>query len=207
MDDILGWDGQLTTDSTGGLKYALWREQLEADCGRVDAEIDDLYTIVTGEPPTPLDLTDQELRAALTSFVKVTDRLVESTDGIDANYGDRYRVGRGDASWPVGGGGGFGTTTLRNVGYGEQREDGTRWGERGQTSTMVIVLSEPPRSWMYLPLGQSDRPDSPHYRDQAERAFSPRKLKPSWWLPEELVGHIESRTVLVWDRAVKSEEE
>ena len=67
-----------------------------------------------------------------------------------------------------------------------------------RTATQVIVMSDPPQSWIYLPLGQSDRPDSPHYDDQAEKAFSPRRLKPSWWLPEDLALHIESRTVLEW---------
>ena len=87
-------------------------------------------------------------------------------------------------------------TTLRNVGYGSEREDRTRWGRRGQTSTQVVVMTTPPRSWIYLPLGQSDRPESPHFSDQAEKLFSARKLKPSWWLPEELAGHIESRMEL-----------
>jgi acyl-homoserine lactone acylase PvdQ len=196
MDDILNWDGELTADSTGGLKYALWREQLEQDHPGVDPGIDDWYTIVTGDEPAPLELGDQELRAALASFVTAMRRLFEFTGSLDATYGDRYRVGRGDSSWPLGGGGGNGTTTLRNVGYGPQREDGTRWGERGQSSTMVVVLSDPPQSWMYIPLGQSDRPDSPHYSDQAEKAFSPRRLKPTWWQPEELLPHVESRTVL-----------
>ena len=83
------------------------------------------------------------------------------------------------------------------MGYTKEREDETRWGERGQTSTQIVVMSKPPRSWLYIPLGQSDRPESPHFADQAEKAFSPRRLKPSWWLPEDLAGHIESRTVLV----------
>jgi acyl-homoserine lactone acylase PvdQ len=82
------------------------------------------------------------------------------------------------------------------MGYSAEREDETRWGQRGQTSTQIIVLSDPPRSWLYLPWGQSDRPESPHYSDQAEKLFSTRQLKPSWWLPEDLAGHIESRTVL-----------
>ena len=30
--------------------------------------------------------------------------------------------------------------------------DHTRWGERGQTSTQVIELSRPIRSWLYLPV-------------------------------------------------------
>ncbi len=56
--------------------------------------------------------------------------------------------------------------------------------------------AEPIRSWLYLPVGQSDRPDSPHCADQAATVFSARTLKPSWWLPEDLAGNIASRTVL-----------
>jgi len=199
MEDLLAWDGELEVDSTGALKYALWREQLEADHGRVDHGIDDMYAIIRGVKPAVLELSDEKLRAALISFNTAMARLAEFAS-LDAVYGDRYRVGRDDVSWPAAGGGGFGTTTLRNVGHGPQREDGARWGVRGQTATQVIVMSDPPQSWIYLPLGQSDRPDSPHFRDQAEHAFSPRRLKPSWWLPEELADHIESRTVLEWDR-------
>ena len=115
---------------------------------------------------------------------------------LNAIYGDTFRVGREDVSWPLGGGGGRGLTTLRNVGFGPERNDHTRWGSSGQTSTQVIVLSKPIRSWTYVPIGQSDRPDSSHYRDQAERLFSLRQLKPTWWLPKDLAKHIESRTVL-----------
>ncbi|MCL5279078.1 MAG: penicillin acylase family protein, partial [Planctomycetes bacterium] len=109
---------------------------------------------------------------------------------------DAFRVGRDESSWPLGGGGDYGTTTLRNIGYGRERSDHTRWGERGQTSTQVIVLSKPVQSWTYVPIGQSDRPNSPHYRDQAQKLFSPARLKPTWWLPEDLAEHIESRTVV-----------
>jgi acyl-homoserine lactone acylase PvdQ len=128
--------------------------------------------------------------------------LVGAQGSLDAEYGDRYRVGReGDAdSWPLEGGGGgqVGLTTLRNISYGRADEaDHTRLGRGGQTSTQVVVLSDPPQSWIYIPLGQSDRADSPHYDDQAEKAFSPRQLKPSWWLPEDLAQHVESRTELV----------
>ena len=81
--------------------------------------------------------------------------------------------------------------------YGPE-DDGahTRFGRGGQTSTQVVVLSDPPQSWIYIPLGQSDRADSPHFDDQAQKAFGPRQLKPSWWLPEDLAAHIESRTEL-----------
>jgi hypothetical protein len=52
------------------------------------------------------------------------------------------------------------------------------------------------QSYLYLPLGQSDREDSAHYSDQAAAVFSGRRLKPSWWLPQDLQHHIESRIEL-----------
>ena len=103
-----------------------------------------------------------------------------------------FRVGRQDSadevSWPVGGGslGEAGMATLRAVGFSPARADGTRWGNRGQTSTEVVILSNPIRSYTQAPIGQSDRPDSPHYRDQAEKLFSPGAMKPGWFTREEL---------------------
>jgi len=57
-------------------------------------------------------------------------------------------------------------------------------------------MSKPIRSWTALPIGQSDRPDSPHYTDQAQKLFSGRRLKPTWYSPDELADHIKSRTIL-----------
>ena len=82
------------------------------------------------------------------------------------------------------------------MGYAEANGAWERYGNRGQTSTQIVVLSKPIQSWLYLPVGQSDRADSPHYRDQAELVFSERSLKPSWWLPEDLADHISSRMEL-----------
>ena len=201
MEDILKWDRRLASDSTGALKYAYWRDAIVASLGRgqareIAARIDDFYSVIRGDGPKQIHLEDQTLEALVDSFNAAMARLAENHGSLAARYGDRYRVGRGQDSWPLGGGGDNGTTTLRNVGYRGEREDTTRWGRREQTSTQVVVMTTPPRSWIYLPLGQSDRPDSPHFSDQAEKLFSARKLKPSWWLPEELAGHIESRTEL-----------
>jgi len=59
-----------------------------------------------------------------------------------------------------------------------------------------VVLSKPVRSWTQPPIGQSDRPDSPHYADQAEKLFSPGKMKPTWYLKDDLLKHTTSRTEL-----------
>jgi len=202
VDDVLDWDQTLTRDSTGALKYYYWRKQLVDDHGRgvmddAAKRIDNVLEPL-GKPTPALVLSDDELMAAGRSFANAVRKLKQDFGTRDAVYGDAFRVGRDDVSWPLGGGGDgyLGMTTLRSIGYGSERPDHTRWGKSGQTSTQIVVLGKPIRSWTYVPIGQSDRPGSPHYRDQAEKAFSPRALQPTWWTPEELAPHIESREVL-----------
>jgi len=200
IEDLRSWDGQLRRDSTAALKYYYWRKQIIEDHGAeaVSGAADriDYYLAALGKPAPEIDLSDDELGAAADSLAFAMAQLKSDHGSLNATYGDTFRVGRDDTSWPLGGGGGQGLTTLRNISYGQQRNDHTRWGTGGQTSTQVIVLSKPIRSWTYVPIGQSDRPDSTHYRDQAEKLFSVRKLKSTWWLAGNLAKHIESRTVL-----------
>jgi acyl-homoserine-lactone acylase len=200
IEDLRSWDGQLRRDSTAALKYYYWRKQIIEDNG-AEAVSDaasriDYYLAALGKPAPEIDLSEDELGAAADSLASAMAKLKEDHGSLNATYGDTFRVGRDDASWPLGGGGGNGLTTLRNISYGQERNDHTRWGTGGQTSTQVIVLSKPIRSWTYVPIGQSDRPESTHYSDQAEKLFSVRKLKPTWWLAKDLAKHIESRTVL-----------
>jgi acyl-homoserine-lactone acylase len=200
MKDLQSWDGQLRHDSTAALKYYYWRKQIIEDYG--DEAVSeaagriDYYLAALGKLAPDVELNDDELAAAADSIASAMAKLKSDHGSLNATYGDTFRVGRDGMSWPLGGGGGNGLTTLRNISYERERDDHTRWGRGGQTSTQVIVLSKPIRSWTYVPIGQSDRPDSTHYRDQAEKLFSKRKLKPTWWLAEDLAKHIESRTVL-----------
>lgn len=200
IKDLRSWDCELRRDSTAALKYYYWRRQIVEDhgdeavseaAGRID-----YYPAALGKPAPEVDLSEDELAAAADSLALAMAKLKSDHGSLNATYGDTFRVGRDDVSWPLGGGGGQGLTTLRNISFGSQRDDHTRWGHGGQTSTQVIVLSKPIRSWTYVPIGQSDRSSSTHYRDQAEKLFSVRKLKPTWWLTEDLAEHIESRTVL-----------
>ncbi|MFU8816537.1 MAG: penicillin acylase family protein [Pseudomonadales bacterium] len=197
---LLEWDGQLQRDSVPALRYAYWRMALaeHADARAMAGAIDDHYAVVEGRPAKPLNLGDAEANVLAATFATGMARMHAELGTVDAPGGRVFRVGRGDASWPVGGGGGdqYGLTTLRTMGYDAPNERFERWGSSGQTSTQIVELATPIRSWGYLPVGQSDRPESPHYTDQAERVFSERRLKPSWWLPEDLAGNVQSRTVL-----------
>jgi acyl-homoserine lactone acylase PvdQ len=198
--DLKSWNCELRRDSTAALKYYYWRKQIVQDYGP-EAVSDaarriDYHLAALGSPAPEVDLSDDELAAAADSLASAMASLKADHGSLGATYGDTFRVGRDDKSWPLGGGGGNGLTTLRNVSYGQQRADHTRWGSGGQTSTQVILLSKPIRSWTYVPIGQSDRADSDHYSDQAEKLFSVRKLKPTWWRAEDLAEHIKSRVVL-----------
>jgi acyl-homoserine-lactone acylase len=200
--DLRSWNFELAAASRAALEYACWRTQLAEDVGAaelrtISRRVDNLREPL-GEVSVPQLLTEAELRQLASSFARAMARLRSHFGTLERTFGDVFRVGRGDRSWPCEGGMDerLGLTTLRSVRYGPERRDHTRWAESGQTSTTVAVLTTPIQSWTYAPLGQSDRPGSRHYRDQAELAFSPRRMKPTWWTPQELAAHIESRTVL-----------
>lgn len=202
IQDLGAWNGELAADSTAALKYFYWKQQLLADYGNDTvrepaSRVDRLLASVKRDSDAH-QLSDEELQAALNSIPGAMAKLKADHGSLNATYGDKFRVGRDDKSWPLEGGGprDHGVTTLRNIGYGGEREDKTRWGQSGQTSTQIVIMSNPIRSYSAPPIGQSDRPDSPHYSDQAEKLFSKRQLKPTWWLPQDLAGNIESRTVL-----------
>ncbi len=197
LTELLEWDGQITKDSSAALKYYFWRTALnetEAGPGIRDV-VDDHYAIVEQRQPRPVELDDAQLAAVREAWESGLDRMRSELGDTAQPWGRVFKAGRDGNGWPVGGGGGdhLGLTTLRTMGYAASDENQERHGVSGQTSTQIVVLSDPIQSWLYLPTGQSDRPDSPHYSDQSETVFSNRELKPSWWLPEDLAGNIESR--------------
>ncbi|MDZ4859607.1 MAG: penicillin acylase family protein [Candidatus Hydrogenedentes bacterium] len=201
LDELLAWDNQLLPESKGALKYYYWRKQAAQD-------VSDIYNALRarlnnfreplGVPDKPVELNDDEKQALLKSFAAGMADLKADLGSLDKSYGDVFRAGRGDASWPSGGGGDreLDMTTLRNVSYSQERDDHTRWGRSGQTSTEIVVLSKPIKSWTYVPLGQSDDPKSPHYSDQAEKLFTKGILKETWWTPDALSKNIERRIEL-----------
>lgn len=203
IKDIKDWDQRLAADSRGALKYYYWRKQLRSMYGadtldEVGNIVDQIMAPAHGETPTQPELGTDEQQAALNGFDMAMMALKTDFGKLDVSYGDKFRVGRDDVSWPCSGGGDtdLGMTTLRNVKYAGDNPDKTRWGRAGQTSTQIVVMTKPIQSWTQPPIGQSDRPDSPHYRDQAEKTFGKVEMKPTWWQAKDLAEHIESRTEL-----------
>ena len=143
----------------------------------------------------PADLTDDQIRAAL---AKAEARL-KSEFTPDAVFGTLFRVGRKGAAhtWPVSGGSlrDAGMATPRAITFEKRGKEMV--GHTGQTSTQIVILTKPPQSYMVIPLGESDHPDSPHFDDQAEKLFSHSRAKPTYFLNrEELEKHVTKREEL-----------
>ncbi len=182
---ILGWNRRADADSVGAVAFRYWKEELGAEA--LDADR-------AGREP-PKALSGARLVDALE---KAAARLEKDWGRPEVKYGEVYRVGRrgGKQTWPVGGGSVRGLATPRAISFG-RNGDGTFTAQGGQTSVQLVQLSRPPRSWTLLPLGQSDRPDSKHFDDQAEKLFGPGKLKPTYFLDKAaLLEHVTNKTVL-----------
>src|SRR5579862_891729 len=175
---LASWNRRSDADSRAALAFYLFKMSLEGQLKRAV------------EPPS--SLTAEEIRAAL---AKAEERL-KSEFPPDAVFGTLFRVGRQgvNRTWPVSGG------SLRDAGMATPRAvsfdkvGGQMVGHTGQTSTQIVILTKPPQSYMVIPLGESDHPDSPHFDDQAEKLFSQSRVKPTYFLNrKELENHVTKR--------------
>ncbi len=202
LRDILAWDGYSRPDSLGALKFYYWRQALRVRLGAgyqdLAAKLTDYMAALHRAREEASAPTDAEMKAVVDALSEATRTIHQHFGSLETTFGEVFRVGRDGKSWPVGGGSlnEEGMATVRAVAFGQPKLDHTRWGQGGQTSTQVVMLTRPIRSWTQPPIGQSDRPDSPHYRDQAEKLFSPGKMKPTWYQKAELLKHVISRTEL-----------
>ena len=185
---ILSWDGQFTTDSRVTMVYQQWR----VACNQ---GVDLAAVLDRPDPPA----TEQR---------KMLDRLVTAIDQITKRYGrwnvpwgDVHKIGRGGKLFPCAGTD-FGsrhqplnyTETLFDVSYRPSSDDpNIQVAYKGSMSLILMFFSpEGIRSMTCINWGQSGHPDSPHYVDQAEKLYSRRQMKPTWWTLDELKPHIAS---------------
>ena len=204
---IREWNGYADADSQGALKYYYWRHTLITKMtpethSELMAKVNDYLDLFGWSKPAQ-PVTGNEKQAMVDALIEGMRAMQANHGGMNATFGDVFRVGRDEMSWPVGGGSlsPEGMATLRSVNFNEPKSDHKRWGYGGQTSTEVVVLSKPIRSFTQPPIGQSDRQSSPHYRDQAEKLFSKAQMKPTWFTKEELLnGHVKSKVELKWPK-------
>lgn len=185
-DLIQKWNRRSDADSEGAMAYYAFKKSLGPDLAK--------------QYDLPANITDEQL---LTSVKKASEWLKETFGSVRVPYGRYFRVGRqgGDKTWPVGGGslnGGannVGMATPRAISFTAAGKEMV--GVGGQTSTQVVVLTNPPKSYAIIPLGESDHKESGHWDDQAEKLFSKSKAASSYFMDKaELMKHMTAKKVL-----------
>jgi acyl-homoserine lactone acylase PvdQ len=176
------WNRRSDADSEGALAYYAFKKGLDSEISR------------DVEPPS--DLGDQEL---LTALDKAAKWLNTDFGSLHVPYGKYFRVGRegGERTYPVGGGSvsDAGMATPRAIGFSKVGKEMV--GHSGQTSTQIVIMTDPPESYTLVPLGVSDHKASGHWDDQAEKLFSKSKVTPTYFMNrKELLKHLTSTKVL-----------
>ena len=143
------------------------------------------------------DLSPDGQVALLEALERAVHSMLKTHGRIDIPWGDLHRIQRGSRSWPVGGLRADGVSTLRSVRFSSPDSNGVSQASGGQICTTVVLLQEGNvSSYSLTQFGQSDDPESPHFADQAEKLFSPARLKPTWYGKTDLLRNLESKQTL-----------
>lgn len=184
-NEIQMWNRRSDANSTGALAFYAFKKSLGSNASAVDP---------------PANLSFEILTTALSDAASWLKTRFGNTHMA---YGTYFRVGRegSDKTWPVGGGSlhDVGMATPRAISFSEKGD--IMVGRGGQTSTQIVVMSDPPKSYAIIPLGESDHKASGHWEDQAEKLFSKSIAAPTYFLDKaELMKHVTSTKELDWKR-------
>jgi penicillin amidase len=181
---IQEWDRHCDPDSKGALAYYGFMKALGGDAAKQT------------EPPA--QLTDEKLLEAVR---KGAADMKARFGEVSVPFGRYFRIGRrgGDQTWPVGGGSlrDVAMATPRAISFAPSADGKQMIAQSGQSSTQVVILTDPPESYAIIPLGESDHKESGHWDDQSEKLFSKGKALRTYFLrPDELMNHVVSKRVL-----------
>jgi len=196
VEAILAWDGNYVPAATATTLMKFWRLK----CGRQL----DLAPLATGKP------LSKETRQKMLALLAETIGVMKKEYGRwDPAWGEVHRVGRGAQRYPVGGAdfrsgnraANFSETLFDVSTKDDPDHPGRQLANSGSMATLLMFFHpDHVESYSCTPWGQSADPTSPHYMDQGQKLYSPRHLKPSWWTKKELLKHLESTTVLSYEK-------
>ena len=175
---IEAWDNTASPDSRGSMIFQLWWQNYSAAAPPERGTLPDekRFAVVWNEKEpftTPRGLADP-VRAA-SSFEWAVGETKRRFGSIDVSWGDVHRVRRGQVDVPVGGCGND-LGCFRTLGF-RQGNDGKLAVSGGDGWILAVEFGDVPRAFSVLAYGESSRPDSPWFADQAAM-FARGELKP-----------------------------
>ena len=192
---VMDFNGDARAESVHALSFFYWRTALSD--GLSEDQLRALVGFMWGDAAWQPELGPVLLEAVRTG----TARMVEGHGNTDVRYGDVFRIGRDERTWPLGGGPLLESDrsrcqihhllcipTLRAFNFAPADSLGQRRAVTGSRLLRLVVFTDPIQSWTLHVFGQSGHPDSPHYVDQA-RLSSQRRLKPVYFEKDELMRH------------------
>jgi acyl-homoserine-lactone acylase len=176
IEVIAAWDKTTAPESRGGTLFeAWWRRYLGRGPGAADSAFAELWTPAR---PTSTPRGLQSPERAVEAFVWAVDDTRRRYGAADVKWGDVHRVRRGAVDVPVGGCssdlGCFRVLTYRDT------PDGKREATGSDGWILAVEFGDEPRAYSVLAYGESPRPGSPYFSDQAAM-FARGELKPVAW--------------------------
>ncbi|HEX6558126.1 MAG TPA: penicillin acylase family protein, partial [Longimicrobiales bacterium] len=172
------WDNTAAAESRGAVLFeAWWTRYMQVD-PRVRGQRREALLFQrpwseqdpTGTPSGLADFT----RAAA-AFAQAVAETKQKYGAFDVAWGDVHRVRLGTVDEPVGGCGG--NLGCFRVLWFTPSEDGKQLAFGGDGWILAVEFGKVPRAYSVLSYGESNKPDSPHYSDQAA-LFARGVLKP-----------------------------
>jgi len=181
IDLIAAWDKTVSPESRGGTLFETWWRRY---LGRGAAAADSAYAqpwSASAPTSTPRGLRSPQRAADAFSWA-VAD-MTKRYGTFDVAWGDVHRVRRGDVDVPVGGCssdlGCFRVLTYRDD------PDGKRVATGSDGWILAVEFGDQPRAYSVLAYGESPRPDSPFFSDQAAM-FARGELKRVAWTQADI---------------------
>jgi acyl-homoserine-lactone acylase len=190
-DAVRSWDYHVRKDSIGATAFRFWRMEY----GKLQPEALGSNEAF-GAPKTELEQQD-----AVRALHAAADHLQKTFGSSLIPWGRVLRLRRGDLDLPLDGDVGFfgGVECMRATGNQNLGKDGRYVFSGGQVIPTVVELSDPIQAWSIVPYGQSRRPESPHYADQAP-LYSEGRMRPAWHTWSQLRDHVKSVNVIEYSK-------
>jgi acyl-homoserine-lactone acylase len=175
------WDNTSAPDSRGGLLFQTWWQRYTQGT-RVDTMFARHWTS-TAPATTPSGLANPARAAE--AFGWAVSETARRFGAFDTPWGDVHRVRIANVDVPVGGcPGALGCFRVLNF---RTDPDGKRAATGGDGWILAVEFGDVPRAYSVLAYGNSNRPESPLYGNQAE-LFARGELKRVLWLEKDVEG-------------------